>query len=83
MIFEISYDTGRTVGHEQILVADELSESEQRTVGVPLERRETLGEPMRILEARRRARRSEDLISKEPTRHGVRVEREGRSYRDG
>jgi hypothetical protein len=55
-------------GYEQIRVADELSESVQRAGRVPLQRRETLGEPVRTMVAQRRARRPEDLISREPTR---------------
>ncbi len=67
------------VGYEQIRVADELSESVQRAGGVPLQRRETLDEQVRTMVAQRRARRPEDLILREPTRHEVRAESEGRS----
>jgi hypothetical protein len=57
------------VGYEQIRVGDELSESVQQAGGVPLQRRETLGELVRTMVAqRRRARRPEDLISRESTR---------------
>jgi hypothetical protein len=68
------------VGYEQIRVVDEMSESVQRVSGVPLNRRETLGELVRTMVAQRRARRPEDLNSREPTRHEVRVESEGRSH---
>ena len=68
-------------GYEQIRVADEMSV--QRAGGVPLQRRETLGELVRTMVAKRGARQPEDLISREPTRHEVRVESEGRSYRAG
>jgi hypothetical protein len=68
------------VGYEHILVADELSRSAQRAGGVPLQRRETLGELVRIMAAQRGARWPEDLISQDPTRHEVRVESEGRSH---
>jgi hypothetical protein len=37
------------VGYEQIRVADELSRSVQRAGGVPLRRRETLGELVRTM----------------------------------
>src|SRR5215218_8492469 len=55
MIFGKSYDAGRKVSYEQILVADELSESVQRAGGVPLQRRETPGEQVRIMVAQRGA----------------------------
>ena len=60
---------------------NELSRGEQLAGGVPLQRRETLGELVRIMAAQRRARWPEDLISQDPTRHEVRVEGEGRSHR--
>jgi Arc/MetJ family transcription regulator len=71
------------VGYEQIRVGDELRESVQQAGGVPLQRRETLGELVRTMVAQRGARRPEDLISQEPTRHQVRVKSEGRSRRAG
>jgi hypothetical protein len=70
-------------GYEEILMADELSRSVQRAGGVPPQQRETLGELVRIMVAQRRARQPEDLISRQPTRHAVRVESEGRSHRAG
>jgi hypothetical protein len=74
---------GQLVGYEQISVADELGESVQRTVRIAPRRLETLGELVRTMVAQRRARRPEDLISREPARHEVRVESEGRSHRAG
>ena len=70
------------MGYEQIRVADDLSESVRWTGGVPLQR-ETLGELVRTMVVQRRTRQPENFISWEPTRHGVRVESEGRSRRDG
>jgi hypothetical protein len=67
------------VGYEQIRVADELGESVQRAGGVPLQQRETLGELVRTMVVQRGARRPEDLISWEWTRHEVGVESEGRN----
>lgn len=61
------------MGYEQILVTDELSRSVQRAGGVPLQRRETLGELVRAMAARHGICGPEDLISREPTRHEVRV----------
>ncbi len=69
--------------YEQIFVADELSKPVQLAGGVPLRRRETPGELVRTMVVQRGARRPEDLISLEPTRHAVRVERKGRSRRAG
>jgi hypothetical protein len=69
-------------GYEQIFVADELSESVQRARIAP-GRHETLGELVRDIAARRGARWAEDLISREPTRHEVRVESEGRNHYAG
>ena len=69
------------MGYEQIRVVDELSESVQRAGGVHLQRCDTLGEPMRTMVVQQGARRPEDLISQDPTRHEARVESEGRSYR--
>jgi Arc/MetJ family transcription regulator len=74
---------GQLAGYEQIRVADELSESVQRAAGVLLQRRETLGELVRTMVAQRGARRPEDLISREPTRHEVKVESEGSSHHAG
>jgi hypothetical protein len=67
------------MGYEQILVMDELSGSVQRAGGVPLQRRETLDEQVRTMVAQRSAGRPEDLILREPIRHEVRAESEGRS----
>ncbi len=62
------------MGYEQIRVTDDLSESVQRSGGVPLRRHETLGELVRAVAAGRGICRPEDLISEEPTRHEVRVD---------
>jgi alkylmercury lyase len=63
------------VGYEQIHVTDELSRSVQRAVGVSPVERETLGELMKGIAARRCwVARPENLISEEPTRHEVRVD---------
>jgi hypothetical protein len=69
------------MGYEQFLVTDELSRSAQR--GAPLQRRETIGELVRIMAAQRSADRPEDLISRKPACHEVRVESKGRSRRAG
>ncbi len=61
------------MGYEQIRVADELSRSVQRAGGVPLRRRETLGELVRTMASGCEICKPEDLISEEPTRHEVRV----------
>jgi hypothetical protein len=83
MIFDKSYSLGGLlVGYEQIRAADKPSESVRRAGGVPLQR-ETLGELVRTMVVQRRTCRPEDLISWEPTRHGVRVESEGRSHDAG
>jgi hypothetical protein len=71
------------VGYEQISVADEPSESVQQAVRITPGWHEVLGELVRTLEAQRGARRPEDLISQEPTRHQVRVKSEGRGHRAG
>jgi len=52
------------VGYEQIIVADEPSESVQRMVRIAPGRHEALGELVRDIAVQRGARRPEDLISK-------------------
>jgi hypothetical protein len=69
------------VGYVQIFVADEPSESVQRAVGIAPGRQEALGELVRDIAVQRGARRAEDLISQEPTRHQVRVKSEEWSRR--
>jgi hypothetical protein len=71
------------VGYEQILGADELSESVQRAVRIAPGRHQALGELVRDVAVQRGARRPEDLISQEPTRHPLKVESEVRSHDAG
>jgi alkylmercury lyase len=59
--------------YEQILVTDELGRSVLRACGMTLQRHEALGELVRRIATQRGICRPEDLISKEPTRHEVKV----------
>lgn len=59
------------MGYEQIRVPDQLSRSVQRAGGIPLRRRETLGELVRTMVSVCGICRPEDLISEVPTRHEV------------
>jgi alkylmercury lyase len=61
------------MGHEEIRIPEELSESVQRAVRMPPRRHETLGELIKEVAAHRGVRRPEDLISEQPTRHEVRA----------
>jgi ArsR family transcriptional regulator, cadmium/lead-responsive transcriptional repressor len=72
MISGKSYGARREpVSYEQILVTAELSRSVQWVGGMPIQRREMLGELVRSVAAARVICRPKDLISQEPTRHEV------------
>ena len=62
------------MGYEQIVVTDELSTSVQRASGIPLRRRQTLGELVKAMAAQRGICGPVDLIAEESTRHEVRVD---------
>jgi len=62
------------MSYEEIRVPEELSRSVQRAVGVAPRTDRTLGELMVAIAAERGVRRTENLISEEPTRHEVRVD---------
>ena len=65
------------MSYEAIRVAQDLSASVQRAVGIDPQRHETLGELVKDM-ARRAALRSEDPVSERPTRHAVEVN--GRTF---
>ena len=67
-------ERGDVVGYEQIRVTDELSRDVQRAVGVSPQRHETLGDLVKGIAAKRWVQEPANLISKEPTRHEVRVD---------
>ena len=67
-------ERGDVVGYEQIRVTDELSRDVQRAVGVSPQRHETLGELVNGIAAKRWVQEPANLISKEPTRHEVRID---------
>ena len=64
------------MSYEEIRIAQELSESVQRAVGMHPRRHETLGELVKDVTVQRGVRRPENLISDQPTRHEVRVDGE-------
>jgi alkylmercury lyase len=65
---------GSTMSYEEIRITDELDRAVQRAVRITPRRHETLGELVRNIAAQRGARRPENLISEQPTRHEIRVD---------
>ncbi len=61
------------MSYEEIRISEELGRAVQRAVGITPRRLGTLGELVKDVAAQRGVRRSEDLISQEPTRHEVRA----------
>ena len=61
------------MGYEDIRIPEDLDWSVQRAVGVSPESHGTLGGLVEAVAARRGAPRAEDLISRTPTRHEVKV----------
>ncbi len=62
------------MSYEAIRITDELDRAVKRAVRITPRRHETFGELVRDIAAQRGARRPEDLISEQPTRHEVRVD---------
>jgi alkylmercury lyase len=62
------------VGYEELRVKGELDDGVQRAVGVSPRQHETLGELVKGLAAERWVPRFENLVSREPTRHEVRID---------
>jgi len=65
---------GSTMSYEEIRITDELDGAVQRAVRITPRRHETLGELVRDIAVKRGARRPEDLISEQPTRHEARID---------
>jgi alkylmercury lyase len=61
------------MSYEVIRLPQELSESVQRAVGMTPRRHGTLGKLVKDVAVQRGVRRTENLISEQPTRHEVRV----------
>ena len=61
------------MGYEDVRIPEDLNRSVQRAVGVSPRSHETLGELVADVAAERGAPRAEDLLSRAPTRHEVRM----------
>src|SRR5919112_3647194 len=64
-------DERGAMSYEGIRIPEELDRAVQRAVGITSRRHGTLGELVKDVAAQRGARRPENLISEQPTRHEV------------
>ena len=61
------------MGYEDVRIPEDLNRSVQKAVGVFSQSHETLGELVAAVATERGAPRAEDLVSRTPTRHEVKV----------